>query len=32
MPVGMAVHAFAEGVDKDEAQAAWQAWLNGLYA
>ena len=32
MPVGMAVHAFGEGVDKGEAQAAWQAWLDGLYA
>jgi hypothetical protein len=32
MPVGMAIHAFADGVDKDATQAAWQEWLNRLYA
>jgi uncharacterized protein YndB with AHSA1/START domain len=32
MPVGMQIHAFADGVDKDATQAQWQAWLNGVYA
>jgi uncharacterized protein YndB with AHSA1/START domain len=32
MPVGMQIHAFADGVDKDAMQAAWQEWLNGVYA
>jgi uncharacterized protein YndB with AHSA1/START domain len=32
MPVGMQIHAFGDGVDKDATQAAWQEWLNGVYA
>jgi hypothetical protein len=32
MPVGMQIHAFADGVNKDATQATWQAWLNGVYA
>jgi hypothetical protein len=32
MPVGMQIHAFADGVDKDATQEQWQAWLNGVYA
>jgi hypothetical protein len=32
MPVGLQVHLFVDGADKDAIQARWQAWLNGLYA
>jgi len=31
-PVGMVVHLFADGADPEKTQAAWQAWLNGVYA
>jgi uncharacterized protein YndB with AHSA1/START domain len=31
-PVGMVVHLFADGADKEKIQATWQAWLNGVYA
>ena len=30
--VGMTVHLFSPGADGDAAGAAWQKWLNGLYA
>jgi uncharacterized protein YndB with AHSA1/START domain len=32
MPVGMAIHLFVDGADKDAVQSAWQSWLNGVYA
>ena len=32
MPVGMVVHMFADGADADAAKAAWQDWLNAVYA
>jgi len=31
-PVGIGHHLFAEDADADEAEKAWTAWLNGLYA
>jgi hypothetical protein len=31
-PVGIGHHLFAENADKDKAEKAWTAWLNGLYA
>jgi uncharacterized protein YndB with AHSA1/START domain len=31
-PVGLQIHLFDDGADKDAVQARWQAWLNGLYA
>ena len=31
-PVGMVVHAFADGVDADAEKAKWQSWLDGVYA
>jgi uncharacterized protein YndB with AHSA1/START domain len=31
-PVGMAIHLFSDGAEAERIQAAWQAWLNGIYA
>ena len=31
-PVGMQIHEFSVGVDKDGVQETWQRWLNGVYA
>ncbi|AGM03391.1 SRPBCC family protein [Amycolatopsis keratiniphila] len=31
-PVGIGHHLFAEDADADQAEKAWTAWLNGLYA
>jgi uncharacterized protein YndB with AHSA1/START domain len=31
-PVGMAVHLFADGADAEKVRAAWQEWINGVYA
>lgn len=31
-PVGIGHHLFAEDADAAEAETAWTAWLNGLYA
>jgi hypothetical protein len=31
MPVGMAIHAFGDGVDPEAAKQAWQRWLDALY-
>lgn len=31
-PVGIGHHLFAEDADADEAEQAWTAWLDGLYA
>jgi uncharacterized protein YndB with AHSA1/START domain len=31
-PVGLQIHLFVDGADRDAIQATWQAWLNGLYA
>ncbi|MGX7829446.1 SRPBCC domain-containing protein [Actinokineospora sp. 24-640] len=31
-PVGLGHHLFAEGADADAASAAWQKWLDALYA
>ena len=31
-PVGMQIHEFSAGVDKDGVQETWQRWLNGVYA
>jgi hypothetical protein len=32
MPTGMSGHLFAEGIDKQRTEKAWQAWLNGVFA
>jgi uncharacterized protein YndB with AHSA1/START domain len=30
--VGMSAHLFADGVDVDKTEQAWQGWLDGVYA
>ena len=32
MPTGMSGHLFADGVDKNRTEQAWQGWLNGVFA
>ncbi len=32
MPVGMSLHLFADGVDQQKTEQAWQGWLNGVLA
>jgi uncharacterized protein YndB with AHSA1/START domain len=32
MPVGLAHHLFAAGVDREKTELAWRTWLDGLYA
>jgi hypothetical protein len=32
MPVGLAHHQFAAGVDREKTELAWRTWLDGLYA
>ncbi|AXI80828.1 SRPBCC family protein [Peterkaempfera bronchialis] len=31
-PVGIALHLFGEKADRDEAEHAWQSWLDGVFA
>ena len=31
-PTGMSGHLFADGIDKQRTEKAWQAWLNGVFA
>ena len=31
MPVGLAHHLFAPGVDQEKTELAWHTWLDGLY-
>ena len=31
-PVGVVLHSFRDGVDADQAKAAWHAFLDGVYA
>lgn len=32
MPVGVSLHLFADGVERDKTEQAWRAWLDDLYA
>ena len=32
LPTGMSGHLFADGVDRERTERAWQAWLNGVFA
>jgi hypothetical protein len=32
MPVGVTLHLFADGVDQQKTEQAWQGWLNGALA
>jgi hypothetical protein len=32
MPTGMSGHLFADGIDKNRTEQAWQGWLNGVFA
>ena len=32
MPVGLAHHLFAAGVNREKTELAWRTWLDGLYA
>jgi hypothetical protein len=32
MPVGLAHHLFAPGVDREKTELAWRTWLDGRYA
>jgi hypothetical protein len=32
MPVGLTLHLFSDGVDREKTEKAWSAWLNGVFA
>lgn len=32
VPVNLSLHLFAEGIDREQTEQTWQAWLDGVFA